>query len=157
MPEIASHLMAARVFAARGEGSAAFANVGQAVALGVQFGAIQIFLDFGAELMALVRSWLVASLPPEDSAQRAWVAGLLLAWEARFRARTHRAVSGTLTPREIDVLCELAQERSTKLIAKKLMLSPETVKHHLKGIFSKLAVKTRDEAVSEARRRALIP
>lgn len=43
------------------------------------------------------------------------------------------------------------------LIARKLLLSPETVKHHLKGIYSKLQVSTREGAVDEARHRGLIP
>jgi len=60
-------------------------------------------------------------------------------------------------PREVDVRCELAGDHDTKLIAKNLMLSPETVKHHLKAIFAKLGVKSREDAFYEARRRALLP
>lgn len=86
-----------------------------------------------------------------------WVQRVLGAWEAGFRQRSQQAALGTLTPREIDVLCELVHERSTKLIARKLLLSPETVKHHLKGIYAKLAVGGREQAVAEARLRGLIP
>ncbi|MDY0748431.1 helix-turn-helix transcriptional regulator [Paucibacter sp. R3-3] len=48
-----------------------------------------------------------------------------------------------LTPREADVLSELAEDHATKQIAKNLLLSPETVKHHLKAIFAQLDVKSR--------------
>ena len=60
------------------------------------------------------------------------------------------------TPRHMDILRELAKGKSNKHIAKALMLSPETVKHHLKGIFSKLGVGARDDAVAEAHRRAML-
>ena len=52
-----------------------------------------------------------------------------------------------LSERERDVLSALAAHTTTKAIAKSLGLSPETVKHHLKGIFSKLGVHTRAEAL----------
>jgi ATP/maltotriose-dependent transcriptional regulator MalT len=43
------------------------------------------------------------------------------------------------------------------MIAKTLLLSPETVKKHLKAIFIKLEVSKREDAVAQARRRALMP
>ena len=61
------------------------------------------------------------------------------------------------TPRERDVLCELAKNQTNKQIGKTLMLSPETVKHHLKAIFAKLGMRRRENVVTEARRRAFIP
>ena len=61
-----------------------------------------------------------------------------------------------LTFRQLDVLCELAKGQSNKEIGKALTLSPETVNHHLKAIFSKLGVRTRADAVGAARRRAII-
>lgn len=66
-------------------------------------------------------------------------------------------IAGALTPRQLDVLCELAKDQTNKRIAKALMLSPETVKHHLKAIFSKLGTSKREDAVVEAHRRAVIP
>ena len=93
----------------------------------------------------------------DDHPQRLWAQQVLAVWEAGLRQPSRLAATGTLTPREIDVLCELAQERSTKLIARKLLLSPETVKHHLKGIYSKLEVGAREEAVAKARLLGLIP
>ena len=60
------------------------------------------------------------------------------------------------TLRQLDVLRELAKDRSNKEIARALMLSPETVHHHLKAIYPKLDVNKRDDAVAEAWRRAII-
>ncbi len=61
-----------------------------------------------------------------------------------------------LTPRQLDVLRELAKGQSNKRIGRALMLSPETVHHHLKAIFPKLGVNKRDNAVAEACRLAII-
>jgi len=58
--------------------------------------------------------------------------------------------SGGLTARERDILAMIGQGGSNKRVARKLKISPETVKSHLKHIFSKLAVSTRTEAVFRA-------
>jgi len=55
-----------------------------------------------------------------------------------------------ITARERDVLSMIGQGCSNKRIARKLEISPETVKSHVKHIFSKLDVTTRSEAVSQA-------
>jgi ATP/maltotriose-dependent transcriptional regulator MalT len=57
-----------------------------------------------------------------------------------------------LSERERDVLSALSAHATTKAIAKSLGLSPETVKHHLKGIFSKLGVHSRAEALERLAR-----
>jgi LuxR family maltose regulon positive regulatory protein len=44
----------------------------------------------------------------------------------------------------------ISQGFANKRIARTLQISPETVKSHVKRIFSKLAVSTRTEAVSRA-------
>ena len=62
----------------------------------------------------------------------------------------------SLTARQLDVLRELAKDRSNKRIGRALMLSPETVHHHLKAIYPKLGVNKREDAVAEACRRALL-
>ena len=128
-----------------------------ALQLGAETGAMQPFLSMGGELMASLRLWLAAGRAPGPDSTRSFVEQLLAQWEEGFRFRTQRAAVHTLTPREVDVLCALAIEHGTKLVARRLMLSPETVKHHLKNIYAKLEVRTRDEALAEARRRALMP
>ena len=63
---------------------------------------------------------------------------------------------GLLTPREINVLRALCLEPQTKWAAKKLGISAETVKHHLKNIFRKLDVHTREQALKEAESRGFL-
>jgi two-component system nitrate/nitrite response regulator NarP len=54
----------------------------------------------------------------------------------------------TLTARERDVLSALAQGWTNEQISARLGISPNTVKHHLKVLFSKLEVKNRSAAVA---------
>jgi ATP/maltotriose-dependent transcriptional regulator MalT len=61
-----------------------------------------------------------------------------------------RTVGDAITTRERDVLSMIGQGCSNKRIARALKISPETVKSHVKRIFSKLSVSTRTEAVSRA-------
>jgi LuxR family maltose regulon positive regulatory protein len=150
LAEITALLMRCRVRHLAGDDKSARDDVQLALEMGMFCGVVQLFLGFGAGLMMLVRQ------ASEDDAGPvgAWASHIVAAWETRFRLRAH--ASAGFTPRELDVLCELAKDQSTKEIARNLNLSPETVKHYLKAIFGKLDVKTRDDAVAEARRRALM-
>ena len=55
-----------------------------------------------------------------------------------------------LTPRELEVLAFLAQGMTNKELADALYISTNTVKRHLKAIFSKLDVHTRSAAAAKA-------
>lgn len=55
-----------------------------------------------------------------------------------------------LTDREREVLTLLVQGLTNKEIAERLIISPNTVKRHLKAIFAKLGVGTRSAAVAKA-------
>ena len=61
-----------------------------------------------------------------------------------------------LSARELEVLDQLADGLSNKLIAHRLNISEHTVKTHVASIFTKLGASTRTEAVSQALRRGLI-
>lgn len=62
----------------------------------------------------------------------------------------------TLTPRETEVLSEIAHGRSNKEIASALDISDYTVKDHIKNILGKLQVAARTEAVTVALQRGII-
>jgi len=61
-----------------------------------------------------------------------------------------------LTEREVRVLTVVATGKPSKVIARELRMSEETVKSYLKTIFAKLGAATRTEAVAIAMRRGII-
>ena len=67
------------------------------------------------------------------------------------------AAVGLLSPREREVLEQLASGLSNKGIARALDMTENTVKFHLKNIFTKLDVNKRMLAVSTGRSLRLIP
>jgi two-component system NarL family response regulator len=72
-------------------------------------------------------------------------------------AKLAQRVSGeSLSEREIDVLKLMAQGKSNKEIGSALFISEGTVKSHVKGIFAKMNVVSRTEAVATATRRGMI-
>ena len=62
----------------------------------------------------------------------------------------------TLTPREIEVLAQIAAGNSNKRIADRLGITEETVKGHVRNILSKLGAGDRTHAVTSALRRGII-
>ena len=61
------------------------------------------------------------------------------------------ATIDTLSERETRIVGLLAHALPNKKIARMLGISPETVKWHLKNVYSKLGVSSRDEAVARVR------
>lgn len=66
------------------------------------------------------------------------------------------AAQEPLSAREISVLQLVAEGKANKVIAWELSLSEDTVKAHLRSIFSKLDVNDRTQAVTLALRRGII-
>jgi DNA-binding NarL/FixJ family response regulator len=64
--------------------------------------------------------------------------------------------TGTLTPREIEVLAMMAEGAANKAIAWKLHISEHTAKFHVASILNKLNAGTRAEAVALGIKRGLI-
>lgn len=73
-------------------------------------------------------------------------------------ARNETALSTLgISPREFEVLEALASGRDNKTIARRLGVSPNTVKTHIARLFAKLGVSGRVEAIERARLLRLIP
>lgn len=94
------------------------------------------------------------------SALRAVAAGLGVFEPALLRsllsARTAPPDGLLLTPREAEVLAQMAEGLSNKQIAERLKISDHTAKFHVNSILNKLGAETRTEAVVLAARRGLL-
>jgi DNA-binding CsgD family transcriptional regulator len=62
-----------------------------------------------------------------------------------------------ISPRELEVLAELAAGSANKEIARRLGVSPNTVKTHLAHLYEKLGAKSRTDAIARARELGLTP
>jgi DNA-binding NarL/FixJ family response regulator len=67
-----------------------------------------------------------------------------------------RSPDSPLSNRETEILCSLAMGKTYKLTADSLHIGMETVKSHVKNIYSKLHVSTKSEAIDIARQQSLI-
>jgi DNA-binding CsgD family transcriptional regulator len=68
-----------------------------------------------------------------------------------------RANPAGLTRRETEVLSLLAEGLSTAEIARRLYLTPKTVRYYVSAILGKLGVETRGEAIGAAAKLGLVP
>jgi DNA-binding CsgD family transcriptional regulator len=66
------------------------------------------------------------------------------------------APAAALTPREVEVLAALADGLGNKAVARRLGISPHTVKFHIEQLFRKLGAGTRAEAVAKGLRRQIV-
>ncbi|QIB67016.1 LuxR C-terminal-related transcriptional regulator [Kineobactrum salinum] len=150
----AAHLANARVYHTLQRQAEALQHTRDALLITGHTGASQVFMDQGPVIPLLLRE-LSSGTVGSDAGPLAAAQRLLDVWERAFQRQEGAAV--LFTQRELDILAEMSLGRATKVAARTLDISPETVKHHLKSIFRKLEVHDRHEAVREARRRALIP
>ncbi len=98
----------------------------------------------------------------QDNAERtgssreliSYVSNLTAAWRSRYQSEPQQAptsaVVESLSERESDILKLIGGGLSNKEIARNLAIAPETVKSHVKHIFTKLNVEKRAQAVSRA-------
>jgi LuxR family transcriptional regulator, maltose regulon positive regulatory protein len=84
------------------------------------------------------------------------VAGLQRAGQASLAPTSGARILSALSPRETGILTLIAEGLSNKEIARSLDIGPETVKSHLKSIFTKLGVERRAQAVSRAQTLGLV-
>jgi len=101
-----------------------------------------------------------ATVEQIDAALRAVAAGLTVSVaeepHRRFEALADPEGPALLTPREIEVLRDVADGMTNKEIAGHLGISLHTVKFHLESLMRKLAVSSRAEAVSKSMRLRLL-
>jgi DNA-binding NarL/FixJ family response regulator len=73
-----------------------------------------------------------------------------------LRARTERPAASALSPRELEVLIQVASGLPNKLIAQRLGISEKTVKAHLTSVFAQIGVSDRTQAALWAQREGLV-
>ena len=66
------------------------------------------------------------------------------------------ATNNNLKPREIEILCLMADDLTNREIAARLYIGVETVRWYAKQIYGKLAVSGREEAAEKAQRLGLL-
>jgi LuxR family transcriptional regulator, maltose regulon positive regulatory protein len=118
-------------------------------------GVYRTILDEGADVGPLLTAF-------QENAQRTgssrelmpYVDSLIGCWRSRHQHQVQQSprssIVGSLSTREGDILKLLAKGLSNKEIARSLAIAPETVKSHVKHIFTKLGVEKRAQAVSRA-------
>jgi two-component system, NarL family, response regulator YdfI len=131
---------------------------------------IPVVLLFDSADSALIRSALRSGIrgaiswdatPQEiESAVHAAYAGLVVTTSTAIAGLLPdppaEELAEPLSGRELEVLDQLAEGLSNKLIAHRLNISEHTVKTHVASIFAKLGASSRTEAVSQAIRRGLV-
>jgi LuxR family maltose regulon positive regulatory protein len=147
-----------------GEKQEAQTHLAQAVDLAEPEGYIRVFVDEGtpmADLLSLLRK------QQHTPGLTAYLDTLLLAFRQESqeqkrpleKARQRATVQPLLDPlskRELELLQLVAQGASNPEIAEELVLSVDTVKHHVYNIYSKLGVKNRIKALARAHDLGLI-
>ncbi len=150
----------ALVHRALGEETAAISFLEASLAATEIGEAIQPYLDLGAPMAALMRE-LPSPACDSEHARRILAAssgesdGQPATTERRHRPEETGLIE-PLTNRELDVLELLAERYRDKEIAEKLVISPGTVRSHLKRVYGKLGVSGRREAVARAQGLGLI-
>jgi DNA-binding NarL/FixJ family response regulator len=66
------------------------------------------------------------------------------------------AETGLLTSREVEVMQALSEGLTYAIIARNLVISENTLKSHIKNIYSKLEVNNRTQAILQAEKMGLL-
>ena len=74
-----------------------------------------------------------------------------------FERNQQALASLGISPREVQVLDLLAEGHANKVIARRLAISPNTVKSHVARLFDKLEAANRTQAIRAARALELLP
>jgi LuxR family maltose regulon positive regulatory protein len=135
---------------------APFEPLARALALAEPQGFLQLFVNEGQPMARLLTAYERARPGALDTRLgRKLREALKLETGAAPAVPALRLVPGpgeALSDRELDVLRAVAGGLSNAEAAKRLYLSPFTVKKHLENIYSKLGVRNRTEAIGKAQR-----
>lgn len=136
----------------RGQHELAMQELIGAVNLSLHHGFYRTVIDEGRAITHLLQSALAEQLPKEthDFCVRLLAGAGLESMKANDLGSTGFQPLEPLTSRELQMLSLVARGSSNKVIARDLFISENTVKFHLKNIYSKLGVSTRTQAIRAA-------
>ena len=134
---------------AQGNRTGALSTLERALKLAEPEGYVRLFVDEGAPMLALLRQ----IRPHVHGSLQGYVATLLSAFSGQPASPAPRPGSllEPLTEREREVLRLLLEGASNREIARRLVLSINTVKRHIYNICGKMGVQSRVQAIVKAR------
>jgi LuxR family maltose regulon positive regulatory protein len=152
------HVLQALALEAQGDTTAALSALKQAFSLAEPQGYVRVFVDEGAPMAKLLRLGKTRGIAPKV------VNELLAAFDTAAYGRMATspvqpetpALIEPLSERESEVLRFLVTHLSSTEIADELIVSPNTVRFHIKNIYAKLGVHRRSDAVDRARELRLL-
>ncbi|MBT7889759.1 MAG: hypothetical protein HN580_12110, partial [Deltaproteobacteria bacterium] len=127
--------------------SEATASMQKAIALAEPGGYITIFTSEGSPIADLLQ----VLLDEKVNISRAYVKKLLSAFQLAKLVKTDDGLVERLSERELEVLRFIAAGLSNKTITEEIHISMNTVKTHIRNIYSKLNVNSRMQATAKAR------
>jgi len=139
---------------ALGNTQTALDSLNQALTLAEPQGYIRLFVDEGLPMAELLQMAISQNVVPD------YASNLLAAFPTEIYAEVHsdkdltvnqQSLIEPLSEREIDVLHLMAEGYKYEDIAKRLVISINTVRHHNRNIFGKLNVNSRIRAIDRAR------
>ncbi len=143
-----------------GNRSAALACLTDVLTFGESANLVRLIADEKKAVAHLIEALplpATATLAHSSYRDRLWRAlGLTLPQQGSSVLPSGRIVSEALSKREQDILGLVTKGLANKQIARTLLITPETVKWHLKNVYSKLGVSGRTLAAHRARQMELI-
>lgn len=116
------------------------------------------WLDYKHAVHAWSTEFYIACIAIVFVALGIWVGNRLTARPRQAYIRNDAAIASLgVSAREIEVLELLAAGHANKVIARRLAISPNTVKTHVARLFEKLEVASRTQAISKARELDILP
>jgi LuxR family maltose regulon positive regulatory protein len=153
-------LLKALVYARLNDASSALDAVERALSLAAPGGYVRVFLDAGSDLMPLLRQaqshGMTSAFANRVVAAFAESSGTAAGRVSEVRISQPPELVEPLTDRELEVLALLPSHLSSSEIADRLYIATSTARTHIKNVYGKLAVHSRDEAVQRARDLGLI-
>lgn len=116
------------------------------------------WLDYKHAVHAWTTEFYIACIAVIFVALGIWVGNRLTARPRQAFARNDAAIASLgISARECEVLEMLAAGHANKVIARRLDISPNTVKTHVARLYEKLEVASRTQAIGKARSLEILP